>query len=403
MPRPRKALPTYLEHKASGRGRAVWTDKAGVQQQRLLPGAFKSPESVAAFGKLLLELQVSPVDPGIPEKQRKNLTVSEVLLAYVQHASTYYRDADGKPTTPLVECKLVIRSLRELYGEERAAEFGPLKLKAVREGWVAGGLSRGEVNRRTGIVKRIWKWAAAEELVPVATWQALTAVAGLAKGRTSARDPEPVGPVEDATVDATLPHLNRHVRGLVEFQRLTGCRPGEACKVRLSDIDTSGPVWLFRLAAHKTAHKGKSRVVAIGPKAQTLLKQFATDDAAEYLFSPSRATAEHHAGRAAKRKTPLYPSHAKHNKARRKKTPRRKPADRYNHRSYSHAVTRAAEKAGVEHWSPNQLRHSFATKVRKAHGLEGAQVALGHSKADVTQVYAERDQNLAAVIAEKNG
>jgi hypothetical protein len=25
--------------------------------------------------------------------------------------------------------------------------------------------------------------------------------------------------------------LTRHVRGLVEFQRLTGCRPGEACSV----------------------------------------------------------------------------------------------------------------------------------------------------------------------------
>jgi site-specific recombinase XerD len=36
------------------------------------------------------------------------------------------------------------------------------------------------------------------------------------------------------------------------------------------------------------------------------------------------------------------------------------------------------------------LRHTFATRVRKEHGLEAAQVLLGHSKADTTQIYAER-------------
>jgi site-specific recombinase XerC len=54
-------------------------------------------------------------------------------------------------------------------------------------------------------------------------------------------------------------------------------------------------------------------------------------------------------------------------------------------------------------WHPNQLRHSFATRVRKVHGLEAVQVLLGHSRADVTQVYAERNEALAAEIAAKIG
>ena len=54
-------------------------------------------------------------------------------------------------------------------------------------------------------------------------------------------------------------------------------------------------------------------------------------------------------------------------------------------------------------WHPNQLRHTYATKVRKEHGLEAAQVLLGHSKADTTQIYAERDQALAVGIAAKIG
>ncbi len=53
--------------------------------------------------------------------------------------------------------------------------------------------------------------------------------------------------------------------------------------------------------------------------------------------------------------------------------------------------------------SPNQLRHSFATKVRREHGLEAAQVLLGHAMADVTQVYAERDTEKAAAVALKIG
>ena len=54
-------------------------------------------------------------------------------------------------------------------------------------------------------------------------------------------------------------------------------------------------------------------------------------------------------------------------------------------------------------WHPNQLRHTFATAVRKQHGLEAAQVLLGHSRADVTQIYAEKNEALAAVIAAKMG
>ena len=50
-------------------------------------------------------------------------------------------------------------------------------------------------------------------------------------------------------------------------------------------------------------------------------------------------------------------------------------------------------------WHPNQLRHTAATEIRKRFGLEAAQVLLGHSRADVTQLYAERDESLGIEIA----
>ena len=49
-------------------------------------------------------------------------------------------------------------------------------------------------------------------------------------------------------------------------------------------------------------------------------------------------------------------------------------------------------------WSPNRLRHSAATAIRRQFGLEAAQVTLGHASADVTQVYAEGDSEKAAEV-----
>jgi integrase len=310
-------------------------------------------------------------------------------------------------------------------------------VKAARQQWINEGRSRTECNRRVGVIKRIFKWAVSEEIVEPAVYHALAAVTGLQKGRTQAREKEPVGPVDDAVVDATLPFLNRFVRGLVEFQRLTGCRPGEACAIRRCDIDTGGPIWLYRPPHHKNLHRGQSRMIAIGPKAQQVLREYFTPNITDYLFSPVRAVKELRAERSARRKTPRYPSHMARNVAKRKRSPKRVAAEKYDRGSYGLAIDRACDRAfpppgklaqrdGETHaewwarltekekeevkswrkahrWHPNQLRHSFATRVRKQHGLEAAQVLLGHSRADVTQVYAERNEDLAVAVAAKIG
>jgi integrase len=438
--RHRNSAPSYVLHQQSGRGRLAWTDSLGIRHQKLLPGPFGSVESLAAKARLELELATSPAAPAVnPEA----LTVAEVLVAYLDFAEQHYRDKEGNPTDEVRHLKATIRHVRELYGEAPTTEFGPLALKAVRQKFVELKWCRKTVNARVERIRRIFKWAVAEELVPPSVHQALAAVSGLQRGRTPARESEPVGPVDDAVVDATLVYLNRHVRGLVEFQRLTGCRPSEACTIRRCDIDTSGAVWLYKPTSHKTAWKGKTRTVAIGPKAQELLKGFFTPSIEDYLFSPRRAVEEQIAARSARRKTPRYPSHMKRNDTKRvgmKRT--RPPAERYNRLGYLRAITRACDRAfdlppalaprrkdnnkmesrrewwarldegqrtdvkrwrTAHHWHPNQLRHSYATKVRKAHGLEAAQVLLGHTRADVTQVYAERNEELAVTVAAKIG
>jgi integrase len=420
VPTRRKPVPSYLPHDAAKtRARAVWTDPTGTRRFRLLPGPFNSPESLSAFARLQAELAVAPagIAPSIvtPAAGR---TLAEVLLAFLKHAEAHYRGADdGRPTSEYREYRVIVRSLRELYGGTPADDFGPLALKAVRQKWVAAGLARSEVNRRVNMTRRLFKWAAGEELVRFDTFHRLTAVAGLQKGRTAARETDAVIPVDAATVDATLPHLNRHVAGVIEFQRLTGCRPGEACRVRPCDIDTAAPVWLYRPPHHKNAHRGKPRVVAIGPRAQALLAAFTPSDPTAYYFSPAAAVAEHHAARSAARKTPRYPSHMARNANKRVAAAKRPPAARYTPTTVSRAVARAVGRENTRRealagagnfdplaaWHPNQLRHAHATEVRRRFGLEAAQVVLGHAKADVTQLYAERNTALAASVAKQIG
>ena len=96
-------------------------------------------------------------------------------------------------------------------------------------------------------------------------------------------------------------------------------------------------------------------------------------------------------------------SHRRHGQEPTKTLTERTVGDAYTTQSYRKAIHRACEKARIERWSPNQLRHTAATRIRAEFGLEAAQVILGHSKADVTQVYAERDMVLAEKVINEVG
>ena len=57
----------------------------------------------------------------------------------------------------------------------------------------------------------------------------------------------------------------------------------------------------------------------------------------------------------------------------------------------------------IARFTPHQIRHTVATMVRTAYGLEGSQVYLCHASTDATQLYAEQDAALATRIARDLG
>jgi integrase len=98
-------------------------------------------------------------------------------------------------------------------------------------------LSRGVINSRINRIKRAFKWAVAEELIPPHVLHGLQAVGGLRFGRTEARETEPVKPAQNEDVHAILPFLAPPVAAIIELQWLTGMRSGEIVIMRPCDID----------------------------------------------------------------------------------------------------------------------------------------------------------------------
>ncbi len=292
-----------------------------------------------------------------------------------------------------------LRPLRRIYGTTGARAFGPKALRALQAEMVRSGLSRKVVNSRIDRIRRVFRWAVGAELLDPAVHQALCAVPGLQRGRTEARESPGVGPAAIEHVEAALPCMPLPVAAMVRIQLLTGCRPGEVILMRGRDIIPGHPNAAYHPSSHKTAWRGRQRVILLGPKAQQVLEPFLASAPTDFLFDPRHPSADERARRVREgrvhRRTKTGPA----------EPPRtgRKPGVCYTAHSYRQAVVRACQKAGVPCWTPLQLRHTTATEIRARYGLEAAQTVLGHARVDITEIYAERDRKSAERIMAEFG
>jgi integrase len=226
-------VPSYRRHKPSGQGVVTlngrdhylgkWNTKASRREYDRLIGEWLAARRCLA-------------------RDGAGLTVAQVALAYWRRAKTYYRVKPGGSRGNIDRVRLALRLLRESYDHTPARDFGPLALQFLQRGLAEAGKSRTYANDLIQTVKQCFKWAVAQEMVPVTVYQALATVPGLRKGRSPAREPQPVQPVADAVVQARLPELPVVVANMVRLQRLTGCRPAEVCIIRPCDVDTTGDV-----------------------------------------------------------------------------------------------------------------------------------------------------------------
>lgn len=312
--------------------------------------------------------------------QPRGATVADLCAAWADHCREYY-----KGTSTAVNAVLDVRLFREMFGGAALAELTHGDMLQLRDALVRSGVSRSTVNARLWRVKYMIAWALDEGLIPAAVKAELTQVKGVKRGRSAAPERQPVRPVDDATIAATVAHMVANTADMVRLHRLTGMRPCELCAMRWSDIDTTCTPWVYRVRpeANKNAWRGElgvPRVVLIGPKAREILTRH--KDGGDVPFSPMAAMEEHVMARRAARVTPVY--------GKRKDAPHvpRVLGDRWTTDAYTKTIAAACRRAKIAPWGANRLRHAFGTEVRRAFGLDAARAVLGHTGGGcITDVY----------------
>lgn len=336
------------------------------------------PESTAeAAAWRLWEKRMHVSDAG----GRPACTMNDLCDAWTAHASTYYRARKGKSgRADTAACE--VRMLREMFGSRPVESLTHPDMLRYRDAMIARGLARTTINGRLSILRVMMTWALNEAVVSAQTKAELTQVAPLKPGRTAARETQPVIAVPDDDIEKTCAVMPRTIADMVRMQRLTGMRPDEICSMRWCDIERIGDVWAYKPEHHKCDWRRIPRVVALGPQAQSMLRRLAGANGTDgYVFAPARAVAERYEAARAARVSPMKTDEDARRRAARiadGMVPR-KYGERWDVHAYARAISRACAASGVPHWSPNQLRHSCATAVRRKFGIGAARAILGHS------------------------
>jgi len=451
MPRTSSRTPTYRKRKGYTQALVTLKDAQTGQRKDFWLGEYNTPQSRERYHRIIAEWEANQrcwptpdwAEQHDPYLQSNAPSITILIRDYWRWAERYYQPNESGTL------RVVLRLIREHYGSLPADQFGPKKLRHLREAMIVGDStatpprpewSRKYINQQMQRIRRMFRWAASYEMVPSSVYQALDTVESLKRGRTEAKEGKRVEPVPMELINKTLPLMNRQVRAVVQLQLLTGARPGELLGMRKADLrmDDESGVWTHRPQEHKNQYRGQDRIIFVGPRAQEIINPFLDgrpDDS--YLFSPSEAEAERRAALTANRKTPL--SCGNRTGTNRIVTPRKKAGDRYTTPSYYSAIQRACDRAAPpppsplrkrddetlaqwkarltkkqkqelkawlapHRWHPHQLRHNAATDIRKAFGLEAAQLALGHASAQITDaIYAERDHAKVIEVMQRVG
>lgn len=356
MARPRKKIPALCE---TSRGYLFAKDHDGKQHWF---GPSSDPASREKYGEFLARLQRGDLvaEAKRPPKQKVEFLVSELCVRFLTQYAGRYRRSDGRPSAEVDCFKSAISHLHKLFGDSPANEFGPLRLQVVRQSMIDAGWARRWINKQVGRIRLIFKVGVSWEVVRPDVLAALQTVPSLAIGETSAPETEPRTAIPDADLNAVRDVLSELHRDILDLLLMTGARPAELIYLTGGDIDRTGEIWRADLRHHKTARKGKSRTLFFIPAAQLILRKYLTANPDDRLFPIQR-------------------------------------------NSYGNAIKRACVKAGVKPFVPHQLRHTTATKLVDAVGLEGAQQVLGHSQAAMTRHYSRAAEKQAIDAVRKLG
>lgn len=346
-------------------------------KRHYLSGKYKSPESLAAYQAFLRNHGLLGFT-----QDAKPVHIVTLINRFLDWAGDTYPVGTR---SEWMNCQSALKHLRALDGNRPVTDYGPARLKALQASLAQAKLSRNYINAVCARVRRMFKWAASEELAPASIYHALVTVPGLRRDRSPAVETAPREPVTREQVETIRGEVSATIWAMLELQWLTGVRSQSICQARPEQFDQTKQPWEWR-PRHKTERLGHALVVFVGPRAQAVLAPFlAGRKPGDYLFEP-----KHLNGHRAKGFRAFYDSV-----------------------SYLRAISRAQDRINAERerqglerlpkWTPHQIRHAKATSVRTAYGIEGSQATLGHKTIAAAQIYAGKQTDLARTIAQESG
>ena len=175
----RNRLPTYSLHKATGQAR-VW-----LNGKDHYLGTYGSEESRLRYAELIKAHATGvAVDPLAADgTQDDGLSVNELVQAYLTFAARHYQK-NGSITAEVHCVRSAVRPLVNLFGDTPAKKFGPAALNAVRQSMIdSGSMCRDFINKSVGRIRRVFKYAVENELIPASVLTGLQALSPLLAGR----------------------------------------------------------------------------------------------------------------------------------------------------------------------------------------------------------------------------
>ncbi len=327
------------------------------------------------------------------------VTVQQCADAFLAYCKDYYRNS---PATSYDRVRQAMRDLTDMWGGIPISELTGLHVRSVREAQVnkrkkcdpdkpAMGLYT--VNYRIKTVKRMVAYAVSMNLCPPDVKIKVDSVENLVQGRCAAPPPKKVTPVPEADIRRTRKHLNRSLQALIDLQLASGCRAGELVGLRRRDIImVSNDLWEAHPMQHKTAYRGRKRVLMFGPESIKVLRPFVMRCKQDECLFP---TSESMTARIENAHCHRRPNQAKN-------TPKtaRTLNEHYSVASYRKAIHRVCHEHDIPLWSPHRLRHNYASNTeRKAKAVEPVRLLLGHANTNTTQQYIEQELDDARVLA----
>jgi len=310
-----------------------------------------------------------------------------------------------------------IHRFLEPYYEWSVNSLGPDEIMEVRKALIDYKYIQGKTTKkyvRRGIndtinwINKIWEWGVGRTLVKESTLRSFKEIKPLRMGNPKVKDNIKRKRVTKEELWKVIRVVNSIIANMLKLLWYTGMRPYEVCEMRPYDILRDDPdCWLYipgrditPVGKHKTTGFEQVKVIPLAGESQKILSsQIKNENSKEYIFSPKDAMAEVFKEKGKNRKTPI--NYGNKPGSNRRKHPMIQPRDHYDSASLRRACQRGCLRAGIEIFSPYDIRRTAATNVRAKFGKQDAKTLLGHTKISTTEIYLLEEVQEAIKVAKK--